>query len=296
MIDPFFQSSKNSGFGKFFIGSIFFHLFVMTTLLFIDGWVLEKKVVGELKKYLEVQSISMNEYQKLLSNARVVETEQATVDEIDLSPPKKTQHLSERTQRVKKETRSDKFGSVSGGSKKINIESLATPERKHTGGFGDFKVEILGDKVQDTGKSLLNKGSFDLMDSSISVADRTVLNTDEYVYSTFSNRMREAIAVRWEPKWRVVSKDIKRQMLPGVYITRTRIFLEPTGDVTKATVERSSGFYQLDQIAVASIYEAKYFQNPPKDLFGPSFNGSIEFSFVITITPSTLLGYNSSQQ
>lgn len=237
-------------------------------------------IKDEIKKLLQVRPVTNEELQRLLNRKRVVETEW-----VEKSEPIADQkaYNGEKTQRVKKETRAKESGFVR-GSELFNSSKKMIEAKQKDGSFGR--------KLKASERSKFKKGTYEVLDPSISVSSKTLLNTDAYIYATFANRMKESIAAAWTPRWRKVAERQKKEMSTGIYITVTRIFIEKDGTVSKVTVDRSAGIPALDKAATDSILEVRSFPNPPPDLFGPGFNGNFDFTFMISLVPGNLFHFN----
>jgi TonB family protein len=108
----------------------------------------------------------------------------------------------------------------------------------------------------------------------------TYLNTREWRYAAFFNRVKQAVSAHWDPNGRLKQKEPQRQ----VYADRTTVLaiaLRPDGSIADAFVARPCGIEQLDQEAMAAFERAAPFVNPPAALVE---NGFIRFMFGFTLT------------
>ncbi|MEL6548212.1 MAG: TonB family protein, partial [Myxococcota bacterium] len=116
----------------------------------------------------------------------------------------------------------------------------------------------------------------------IDEGDGTFLNTREFKYASFFNRMKRGIAQHWNP-----SPEVRRRDPTGQIYGRTRrttvleITLDSDGAVEDIEVQRSSGLDFLDQVAVTAMRAAQPFPNPPKGMMDE--NGNIVFGFGFTL-------------
>ncbi len=197
-----------------------------------------------------------------------------------ISSHEKTKYLGERTQRVEKQSRANRFGSVE-GSEKLGTEKSS--RQKKTENFelikGLWKLpEELNTEVK--GKTVLS-GSMDALDDTIAVSNQTLLNTDEYLYASFFNRIKREIGPRWEP---MVQDYLQTTLvlIDGVYSTRCVFWLNREGVLQKVEVKESSGVKELDNIAVNSIRNLAFFPNPPDTLLDSEGMHRVELGFLVS--------------
>lgn len=106
----------------------------------------------------------------------------------------------------------------------------------------------------------------------------TFLNTREFKYASFFNRMKRGISQHWNPM-----REYRRRDPSGnIYGNRSRttvleVTLNQDGSLRKLDVARSSGIEFLDQEAVAALESAQPFPNPPQGLLDE--NDVIVFPF-----------------
>lgn len=296
MLDPSFLQKRKSRW-RHVLQSLLFHLLVIASF-----WALEKAVhLGALqkafdlqKKILLVKPMSEEEFRKNFPRNMVVDTVQRNDFEKIKQPAK---YLGEKTQRVKEETRAENFGSPRAGSLEKMLKPNTKEKLSQEKGAG-ASVKKLGSLLEPGEKTKLQRGSFNVLDSDVKISTQTILNTNEYVYSTFYNRMRESIAVYWEPKVREVMENRFSNLTPGIYKTETKIFISRSGEILDVEVEQSSGVNKLDDIATSSVREAHAFLNPPTQLFELDSRAGLDFGFYVHIYPQKMLrfGYEPDQR
>jgi TonB family protein len=106
----------------------------------------------------------------------------------------------------------------------------------------------------------------------------TYLNTREWKYAAFFNRVKQAVAARWKPMERLRSKDpgADRNLGTRDRITVLGVSLRPDGTIADIYVSESSGVELLDQESIQAFERAAPFANPPEALVE---NGLIRFAF-----------------
>jgi TonB family protein len=112
----------------------------------------------------------------------------------------------------------------------------------------------------------------------VDVGDSTFLNTREWKYAGFFNRVKQTVAENWNP----MNAASVRDPTGSRYFQKDRttilaITLNPQGGVTDIKVARSSGLDFLDQTAIEAFERAQPFVNPPNGL--ADAHGDIRFTF-----------------
>jgi TonB family protein len=107
---------------------------------------------------------------------------------------------------------------------------------------------------------------------------QTMLNTNEYRYAVFFNRVKRAVGSQWSPQSELRRLDPTGRVL-GVEDRKTilSITLSREGSIIDIKIIQPSGVYQLDQVAINAFTKAQPFHNPPSGLADP--DGMIRFKF-----------------
>jgi TonB family protein len=111
----------------------------------------------------------------------------------------------------------------------------------------------------------------------VAEGEGTFLNTREFKYAGFFNRVKQAVSARWDPMGRLRAKDPRaaQQGSPD-RVTVLNVTLRPDGSIRDIFVAQSSGLDYLDQESIAAFEKAQPFANPPAGLIE---NGLIHFAF-----------------
>jgi protein TonB len=111
----------------------------------------------------------------------------------------------------------------------------------------------------------------------IKESDRTALNTREYLYFGYHQRIRQRLELEWT---RLLKTELIRFYRSGrhlasdaEYSTRLLVILNGRGEITRIKVVEMSGTQELDSVAVQAFNKAGPFPNPPKGLIR---NGEVE--------------------
>jgi len=113
----------------------------------------------------------------------------------------------------------------------------------------------------------------------VAKGDGTFLNTREWKYAGFFNRVKQAVSAQWDPNGRMRAKN--KQLGLGDRVTVLAIALRPDGSIADLFVAKSSGVDELDQEAMKAFEKAQPFANPPEALIQ---NGFIQFNFSFLVS------------
>jgi TonB family protein len=120
--------------------------------------------------------------------------------------------------------------------------------------------------------------SNDYLPEDLPEGDGTFLNSREFRYASFFNRLKQGVSEQWHPL------DIMRYRDPtgNVYglknrVTVVKVVLDKNGQLLDLQVMRQSGIPALDSEAVEAFKRAQPFPNPPAALLDGA--GRIEFPF-----------------
>lgn len=117
----------------------------------------------------------------------------------------------------------------------------------------------------------------------VAEGDGTYLNTREWRYASFFNRVKQAVSGKWDPNGRLRQRN--RGLGAATRITVMMVTLRPDGSMADLFVAQSSGVDELDAEAMAAFEKAAPFSNPPPGLVQGGF---IRFSFSFHVTDQGL--------
>jgi TonB family protein len=108
--------------------------------------------------------------------------------------------------------------------------------------------------------------------------DGTFLNTREWKFASFFNRVKQSVGMHWDPNTQLRRRDPTGSIYTGKdRYTLVNVTLDQKGMVQEIHVEKSSGLDFLDLEAVASFQRAQPFPNPPAGLLDS--DSTVRFSF-----------------
>lgn len=124
----------------------------------------------------------------------------------------------------------------------------------------------------------------------IDFGNRTLLNSKEWKFASFFNRVKRAVAQHWHPDREYSRRDPKG----NVYgfknrLTVLHILLRPDGSLKRIVLERPCGLKFLDDEAIRAFRKAAPFPNPPHRLVNQTTRQiAFRFGFIfeVTRTPS----------
>ena len=106
----------------------------------------------------------------------------------------------------------------------------------------------------------------------------TYLNTKEWKYASFFNRVKQSVGMHWNPSAPLRTRDPTGNIYAGRdRYTVLAVTLNERGNVKEIFVEKSSGLDFLDLEAIKSFERAQPFPNPPPGLVKD--DASVKFSF-----------------
>jgi TonB family protein len=212
--------------------------------------------------------------------SRIVET--ALAEKMNSTPEDVARYRGEQTQRVKRETRAQGFGSSTGGS--ATSEPLKSrPKRGPLDKLGAlWNLPLEGEVRESPSPSQpgLSKGSLDSLGPEVAIGSQTLLNTDEYIYAGFFNRVKQEVAPRWEP---MIQRFLKTTLTlsDGNFSTRYAFFVDAQGLLKDMQLLESSGSRTLDDLAARALREVGRFPNPPQSLRSAGGLYRVELGFMV---------------
>jgi len=115
------------------------------------------------------------------------------------------------------------------------------------------------------------------------LGDFAQLNTQEFKYFGFYDRIRQKLEMFWGVALREKAQSLSRQgryIASGQRITGLQVLLDRQGNIIKVLVKAASGVRELDEAAVESFRKAGPFPNPPQGMIKGGY-ALIEWGFVV---------------
>ncbi len=300
-----FAQFFNSKFGRVLLISLIFHILFL--FWHIDK---QKKVADKVKRENKIKLVLLDKNKKIIElpdnlkksakKMQIVQNE----DQGKKERPKDTRFLGEKDQTFEKNSIARRVGifeesgkGVKSGEREVGGEKK--PDTKVDSkkiSFDDLKMASLQpkeiEKFKKGGKILGTENgtkkdpglsaSNDYVDD-VPVGEVTNLNTIEFKYYGFYNRIRKRLEQYWGNSLRQKAESFFRQgrsFSSEVKVTSLLVTIDSQGNITKVLLKSTSGINELDEAAIESFNKAGPFPNPPT---GMLINGeaTIEWGFVV---------------
>ena len=115
--------------------------------------------------------------------------------------------------------------------------------------------------------------------------DVSALNTKEFVFYSYFNRMRNQLDQLWpsllREQYQRIYKTGRKLASNTDYTTRTLVTLNAKGEIEKVQLLEESGTINLDQAALDALNKAGPYPNPPKGLVDESGHVEIQWQFIV---------------
>jgi TonB family protein len=115
--------------------------------------------------------------------------------------------------------------------------------------------------------------------------DRTILNTKEFQFYGYYQRIRSRLDAAWVP---ILRAKLVKYYYGGRHLasemehkTRVLVVLNPSGQITSVKIVSESGTQDLDDAAVSAFNEAGPFPNPPKGIVTSTGIIEIPWEFIL---------------
>jgi TonB family protein len=106
----------------------------------------------------------------------------------------------------------------------------------------------------------------------------TYLNTREWKYAGYFNRIKQSVASKWDPGASMAARDPSGARFGDKdWQTLLHVKLDAAGSLKDVAVSKASGLEFLDRLAVDAFQKAQPFSNPPAGLADE--RGEIVFTF-----------------
>lgn len=282
----------------FVLASLFVHATVVTVMHFArapQSQIAKKEVIE-----IDYRTDSTKALQQ------IIEQDEKRLNDDE---PEKEAYLGRHTQRVVKETRAARHGDFKNTSGQGAPNQPTTPQNEthevaqknkskpkskvsaHGGlpTLGDLKPTFrpsyqrqfddipvgVGGETSATNDSLKDK----------EIGIETMLNSREFVYYTYYQRIRSQLRQYWEPSIRERVRKIFAQgrtiASTKDHVTQVVIVLDKAGSLLKVQVVNESGVSDLDEAAVDAFRAAEPFPNPPKGMVEDDGTIKIRWDFIL---------------
>lgn len=203
----------------------------------------------------------------------------------------KAKLLSEKTQRVKKQSQAKLFGISENQSTRQQAQQQATKKHRRT---VERDLSQAAEPEEKSIEDLMRQGGIPRPSAApsrvsqqidnVAFGDVTALNTDRHLFYTYYARIEDSIRWIWE-------REISQAMQGPLQIngssakenwkTRIDIILDKEGRYERVALLKSSGIPDFDRAVETAFLAAKTFPNPPIEMIG--IDGKIRLKYVFEV-------------
>jgi protein TonB len=201
----------------------------------------------------------------------------------DETPPKDSKYLSKYDRSVKEETKAP----IVGKTKNLPNLELKKPSKKEAKRPDKKRLSMAGltrrPQTESSPSSEPSAMSDDYLPD-VKSGLETSLNTQEFKYYSYFERIKDRLRMFWEPE---LKERIQRLYNRGVelpnsdVITKLEIILNKNGEISKISIVRNSGYIDLDEAAIKAFERASPFPNPPSGMVEKDGTVHLTWSFVL---------------
>ena len=242
------------------------------------------------EKIQDSEEIVTIEYVAPPKEAQQIVEQKGSINE-EVAPDAK--FLSEKNQKVKEQTQAKQKGYFKNGQtgqkqKTETVENSKSLYEKNKQKFSNnpFAPKLELQKMAKRARQ--QDGTPNATDDhlkDIALGMETYLNTREYVYYTYYNRIKSQLRQYWGPNVRKKVEALVRQgrfvASKSSRVTKLVIVLDNKGDLVKIQVMDRSGLRDLDDAAIEAFRAAAPFPNPPKGMVEKDGKIRIKWDFIL---------------
>lgn len=164
--------------------------------------------------------------------------------------------------------------------KRGQVPSLM-PNMQPDGEEGEREENPLVPSLTELGKYAGTPFSDHLQDVEEDAATR--LNTLQWRYASFFNRIKERVGREWDPRTPIRRYDPQGTKIGNQErLTVVKATIDKEGNVIQVMVHQPSGVYYLDDEALRAFRESGPFPNPPIALFDGKSTFTFDFGFYLS--------------
>lgn len=207
-------------------------------------------------------------------------------------------YLSALTKRVKKQMVAKEHGPTR--NSRLNFKPAPVDEyrvagmQKRDAGEGPGLANPMGQSAMRT--VAIGASSISEFIPGVQEGGFTALNTDQFTYYAFFNRVNEQVRNRWVAMIRAYVGGLSQEELQKLSASDrnsvVEIVLSKSGEFIRAVLHTSSSIKPLDQAATESFRMAAPFLNPPQGLVEADGFIHLRYAFLIRFRPSFGPGAN----
>lgn len=226
--------------------------------------------LGEHTQKVDEQTVSKNKRTVIGKQGETISEissiEKQSVDQ-KKAPSDSTKELEKETRKVQRETLPSRFSKLG-----VPLFSNLTRHLGHDPDQGENSSSSLGTIPEDYVNNLKE-------------SDRTALNTKEYQFFGYFQRIRERLDRAWVPilRKKLVSYYRNGRQLASDqdFSTKILVTLNENGQIIRVRLLVESGTQDLDEAAIQAFNEAGPFPNPPKGIIDNNHEIIVPWKFIL---------------
>jgi TonB family protein len=288
------SSGKRPTFQKAFLCSFFIHLvlfFIFVLLPFVE--VIKDNDIKNKESFIIVDIHELERFNKKLVNTevgkevkeapkdaylgeknRVVEKESIRKGDLSFSVEKSSSQPEKSDHETQREEKTEN----------ISLSNLGVPLFSLKNDFANNKKSEAPRWVDSSKNQYHSIPSGEYIEG-MKEGEVTSLNTKEYVFYSYFQRIRQQLDLSWKP---ILKETIYKRVRTGRYLssdmaltTKTVVTLNKLGEVIRVQVIEESGAQDLDSIAIEAFNKAGPFPNPPKGLINNKGEIEVRWDFIL---------------
>ena len=237
------------------------------------------------EKVIEVHKLTEQELQKLVKRFR----EDQVVNN-DPNANKKKAKTLEKVYLSKNNNSAKKNTTVKKNDEFIQGQDGFGSAPKSISQKGKFKPSKKGKGVSATDDFILGAD----------IGPMTILNSQEFKYFSYYDRVKKAVTENWRPLIRKAIKQVKADPKQfGVlevryYTTQLEVRLDSRGELIDIKFLGISGQEKFDQAAAEAFRKTKMFTSPPKELVKDGLF-TLRWDFSVSVDSESMVGVGGGQ-
>lgn len=252
-------------FRDFIALSLLFHILLFLGIYFL------KRNESEVPQRVTVRPISDEELRAIKNqiSGQLVQTAKTKKSETEVD----SKYLSEQNQKVDQETLARKNDVFQDGARKSKSGKKKPTLADLTGiRFKNVNADQGEESSNSHNNSMQDPASMDYLPN-VKPGDRTALNTKEFVFYSYYNRIHQKIEMIWpgilrEKIYASIAKGEKK--FQNVYqMVDVLVMMNKAGDVAQVKVLQGSSILDLDNSAIEAFNRAGPFPHPPPGIADP---------------------------
>ena len=269
---------------RYLLLSVVFHLLLLLCILFyklVSPTITTAVITDSQKEFL----VELDEV--LPSKNQVVETTKIT----PTKEVSKDSFLSEQNQLVQEQTKAQNTTTFKESQKAQSMSQPSSKVKPSDSSESGLSMQALGKKYdfsplgnRGPEQIAIKAGTSDYLET-VKPGSETLLNTREFAYFSFYQRVRRQLEQFWEPGLRERIKKIYdrgRQIASERdHSTRLLVVMDDKGIIKRVQVKNTSGVLDLDDAAIEAFNKAGPFPNPPRGMVESDGYVRVEWEFVL---------------